>query len=224
MKQYGVGESLTTVGGLTRHFHDVYGLRDGKYGMSVVKHDALHVMTGYGLSLWDEEGLQVCDKVIHNREDQADAAAEYFFRLEYTRATTHGGRLADTNDVYPSLLKSPAVMRAQRGAETMSKEERRALMVLACEMRERLHDAIGYMYANASESEVRSLAFVDLDFTARAQEIKQALISRRNRDVEEKTAQALHEESMKRRNQPMPRAFSPWHGPGLKLFDLEKKL
>lgn len=209
----------TRLGSLQDYFHSVYALRPAHFS-SAAHHTGIHGMSGAGITLGGEIVVRIYEYALDIKNVQSRQPSPYqLVRLFHKHLMSRAFLTFGFFDVTPSRLQTKAFQAAHRNLCAPAAAEIEAHLCLGQEMDDTIARLTGGLrYKDMTAGQIARLDFKDVDFTLDTQAIRQAFATPENRDVEERAALALERASLRVRGQHMPRAFSPWHGPHMRMF------
>ncbi len=211
------------IGKLVERFRKIYALPETKNIPSMfVPHDAVHVMTGLGIGIADEQRVSIYEV----------AMAYPWWRRGLGTAfsrekSVHEGQLQIVKGERVAYYESPGQLapsdfcRVQVGTVRLDKREVEEQFVLGQQMNQIIRQLTGKGYRRLTGEEVANLDFEKVDFTAQAHAIKNKYEKPENREIEKTMAGIFHDASVRRgRADDIPAAGFPWHGPLKKSYSV----
>lgn len=206
-----------TLGGLTDYFRDLFGLHPSDLSEPHL-HEAIHVMTGFGIGIADELRVDIYQGVMDGGRDMGPLRVKFLF--DASRRFIAGQSYLGAKH---SFLETGAWRQAQLETEIICRAEQKEHERLAVRILSKFMDVAGRPMSWATLDDLKKIEASRLDFTAEAQAIKSKYCrSKAERMLERDAAKAFDAASMELRGQHMPRPFKPWWGPGASFFTGKK--
>jgi hypothetical protein len=194
----------------------IYDLGTGEDGFPNLRHDSIHVMTGFGIGVAEEMRVAIVEQVLVNSPERVtvESLVERAARVRELFIGTYLTPQFNRMNVSAAGLQSTAFNHADAMTQPLAHAEITDLYQAARDMQAAIRQLTGKPYYFITPVEFAGIDFKDVDFTAQMNNIKLKHMLPRNAQVEQATAQILHEAAAAQgRSHDMPAAGSPWVGP-----------
>jgi hypothetical protein len=190
---------------LAAQFRRLYGLFPYP-----IKHEAVHVATGFDVSLADELRVDVITYGLQGKPFEVAVASARDLYEGIQHALDGTGELVGVD--LPSLACADFI-RIQTNAEMLDPREIMAQYDLGLRIGAHIQHLTSCSYSGLKDSQMGRLPASSLDFVAHAHAIKQRYETPYNRAVAKRMARAFYEAACRDgRGDEVPAPGSPWHG------------
>lgn len=207
------------LGDLARHFRQIYELPE-EGGLSELRHDGVHALTGFGIGVADELRVAIHETVLYGSRINPPSFQQAVNAVEILHGALLDSMRGEWEITLPeSQLATAAFRRAQTGAVRLARKEIEKQYALGESMNRTIKELTGKTYRQLTADEIAALDFGTVDFTGAAHTIKRRYEQPENRAAERETAAVFAEAAARKgRGGGIPAAGSPWHGPLYKPY------
>lgn len=194
-------------------FRSIFGLNRS----DDVRHEAIHAMTGLGISAPDEMRAIVLQNALETGKNYAqidsstpaEASRGFYFGV-----VNHFAIAVRNPEGHSALYTAQSCALEMRRVRALDPDEISAMRSLSKHMQDKIIKLMGDTFNTVKQWEILNIPFKEVDFVARAQAIKARYDRPENNWLERKVTELFRAEAARKKMdvQKIPAAGTPWIG------------